>query len=609
VDFLIYKSLRSGNEDYTKLKIDLCEDQQVHCGLNYVAAWRPSTTRVLKDTSALLLSGHVQYKTDDRAHSAKILAESLTNGEWPLSEEYTGVFSGVLFSDNTFRIFNDPIGLFHLYYCITAQYVIVATNLNAIFSITGSVIKGSALSLEMTRPEFSQYGRSTVLENVYTLMPGEMLVFKDGKTARFFDTTIKTEDKLGYKNLAYDLVDLINSEFKNFYQEHDSLMVSMSGGIDSRINLAGLLANDMKPLLSNFGRPEYVDSKIPRKIAEDIGLKIDIIDPVRYQFPPKPIIDRIVKETDALYVNQWLAIFDYYREKQSAYPLFLLGDMCDILRAKGIGSLKTRTFRRNHYVRKFLTGKQLSLVPLSEKNKRQFVLSNRDLVLSRVKESVKTYLEGSNQDLIDEVEADLIELFEHLNRYNPSYLESYEELFGIFTHGRRSMGKQLNVLKVRFTPEIPILNLRIIRQVLNYSPLARYGDELTNGMFRHNAWQRLGSYPTAQNPFMPYNSKIWLMLLGWFLRSSTDQAFLKMYVLTKGKFSRQRLVKSRDILSDYLFPGAQENYSGYFLGSEINATNLIHIFDARASKRSWPLSGQDLIPYAQAAWYSKHFHS
>jgi len=608
MDFIIYKCLKPSTEVYAKLKIDLCEDQEVYYGANYIAAWRPSTIRSINENSAFFISGRVQYKTENHYYSSEVLIEHLKNNNWPLSEDFTGFFSGVLFSDNSFRIFNDPIGLFHLYYCITDKYVIVATNLNAIHSITGSAINKSALVLEMTKPEFSQYGRSTVLENVYSLMPGELLIFKDGKTKRLYDNTIKTDDKPGSKSLANELVDLINAEFKNFYQEHDSLMVSMSGGIDSRVNLACLLANGKKPLLTNFGRPEYIDSKIPRKIAEDIGLKIDIIDPVSYQFPPKPIIDRIVKETDALYINQWLAIFDHYKERQQAYPFFLLGDMCDILRAKGISSLKTRSFRRKHYVTKFFTGKQLSLVPLCEKEKRQFFIRKRDSILSQINESAKNYLNINNPELIGEAEADLEELFTHLDRYNPLYVESYEELFGIFTHGRKSMGKQLNILKVAFTPEIPILNLRIIRHVLNYSPLARYGDELTNCMFKHHAWKKLGRYPTAQNPFVAYNSNLWLMLLGWFLRSSTDQAFLKMHVLTRGKFSKQRLVKSRDILSEYLFPGARENYSGYFSGSDINATSLIRLFDDRAGKRSWPLSGQDLIPYVQAAWYSKNFH-
>ena len=246
-------------------------------------------------------------------------------------------------------------------------------------------------------------------------------------------------------------------------------------------------------------------------------------------------------------------------------------------------------------------------MPFSEKDKSLFILGKRDLIFRRIRESAIKYPGGNNKDLTGEVEADLMELFDHIDRYSPSYIESYEELFGIFTHGRRSMGKQLNILKVAFTPEIPILNLRIIRHVLNYSPLARYGDELTNRMFKHYTWERLGRYPTAQNPFMAYNSNIWLMLLGWFLRSGTDQVLLKMHVLTKGKFSRQRLVRSRDIISEYLYTGARENYSGYFSDSEVNATRLIQLFEDRAEKRAWPLSGQDLIPYVQAAWYLKQF--
>lgn len=483
MDFLFYKFLNHNNVAQAKLNIDLCEDQQVHCGLNYVSAYRPSTNRILNDSTGLLLSGHIQYKTYNRSHSLEILDEHLNNGEWPLSDLFSGFFSGVQFSDDIIRIFNDPIGLFHLYYCITSNFIVVATNLNAIYSITGSTMRRSALLLEMTGPEFSQYGRSTVLENVFTLMPGEMLVFRNGKTERFFDTTIKIEDKPGRKNLAYELVDLINSEFKSFYQEDNELMVSMSGGIDSRVNLAALLANGKKPLLSNFGKPEYIDSKIPLKIACQIKLPIDIIDSVSYQFPPQAVIDKIVKETDSLYINQWLSLFDYYREKLPPYSFFILGDMCDILRAKGISTLKTRNFRLNHYIKKFFTGSQLTLLPISEERKKRFKLDKRDKILRQVIEAANVYFgEKRNDSLVDEVESDINELFNHLDLYAASFIESYEELFGIFTHGRRSMGKQLNILKVAFTPEIPILNLRIIRNVLNFNPVVRYGDELTNQM-------------------------------------------------------------------------------------------------------------------------------
>ena len=159
------------------------------------------------------------------------------------------------------------------------------------------------------------------------------------------------------------------------------------------------------------------------------------------------------------------------------------------------------------------------------------------------------------------------------------------------------MGKQLNVLKVKFIPETPILNLRIIRKVLNYSPLARYGDELTNQMFRHPAWQNLGSYPTAQNPFMSYNSNIWIMLFGWYLRSAIDQMMLKMYVRTSGGWSRQRIVKSRDIISEYNYPGAFDNFKEGLSGSAINPERLLTVFKNRAKGSSATIrTGYSTLP-------------
>jgi len=441
-------------------------------------------------------------------------------------------------------------------------------------------------------------------------MPGELLVCNDGKIRRLFDTTIKIDDKPGTKNLHDEFVDLINAEFKDFYSDQETLILSMSGGVDSRVNFAGLLANGKKPHMSNFGKPEYIDSKIPNKIARDLNLPIDIIDPTGHLFPPQAVINEVVKETDSLYVNQWLALIEFYKNQSSVYPLFLLGDMCDIFRSKGIYSLKTRKFRQSHYIRKFFTGRDLSLIPLDEQKKRNFTVKQRDIIITSVKSISTNFLKNSvNNELIADIEADLYELFEHLDRYNPSYMESFEELFGIFTHGRRSMGKQLNILKMIFTPEIPVLNLRILRHVLNYSPAARYSDELTNRMFRNPAWCVPGNYPTAQNPFLSYNSNFWLMMLGWYFRSSADQVLLKLSVATKGKFKRQRVVKSRDILSEYQFPGARENFFGSLTGSGIDASKLLQLFDDRSERHTWPLSGQDLVPYAQAAWYLTHFRN
>lgn len=610
MDFIFYKNFLFNKNDYNKVSIDLCDDQEIFYNDDFLLAYRPSTIALKNNTAAFLMSGHVQFKSFDKNTSTEYLRSYVNNNEWPLNDDFTGFFSGVSYSDNAIRIFTDPIGLLHLYYSVTDKYIIASTNLNAIHTITQNKLRLSALVLEITMPEFSQYGRATILENVFSLLPGEMVVIKDGKIKRNFDTTIKKEDKNGAYSLSFDLVELINREFGNFYHDTSRLMLSMSGGIDSRVNLAGLLSNNYKPILSNFGKPDYIDSKIPLKIARDFNLHIDVVDACNYQFPPLKTIEKVIKETDSLYINQWIALIDYYSDHLSHYPLFLLGDMCDIFRSKGISSLKTREFRIRYYIGKFLSGKKLKLTPIEERVKNVFKTKQRDLILSRATEALSTYLPSllsQRKVLIEDLEGNVIELFNHLDRYSPAYLESYEELFGIFTHGRKSMGKQLNILKIAFTPEIPILNMRIVRNVLNYSPEYRYSDELTNKMFRHPSWHSLGRYPTAQNPFIPYNSNYYKMLLGWFIRSSIDQLMLKMHVLTKGKFKRQRLVKSGDILAEYLCNDAKKNFSDYFKADGFDASELLRRFSDRAEKRSWPLSGQDLIPFAQAVWYLKQF--
>ena len=55
-----------------------------------------------------------------------------------------------------------------------------------------------------------------------------------------------------------------------FITDQDTLMVSLSGGIDSRINLVGVLATDIRPRLLNFEDLNTLIQKIPRRIARDL---------------------------------------------------------------------------------------------------------------------------------------------------------------------------------------------------------------------------------------------------------------------------------------------------------------------------------------------------
>jgi hypothetical protein len=610
MDFLFYKPLSSHAVSIDHAVVDLCADQIIIKSHGILLAHRPSTSHCLDEigNSGCVLSGRISYGEAGKRESLLKLRDDLLSGIWPLPDEYDGMFSGVVFDREKVCIFNDPIGLFHLYYCLHADYVAVATNLNALYKLGNDEINLSCLVLEATKNEFVQYGSRTVLKHVHTLFPGELIVrMADGRKCHKYDTTIKQADQVAPEGFAEELVEYINNQCKSHYSCIDKLVISLSGGIDSRVNLAVMLNQGKNLRLVNYGKAGTIDSSIPQSIANMYDLPLDIVDAQSLQFPEKSVVERIVKETDSLYINSWISVLGQSRDR-GEYPAFLLGDMCDILRSKGIGRIKTRKYRRHLYLRKFLFNKELTLSEITDRGKAAF----RNRVVSDVVAHAEKAIAFCRlpvpavRTILEDIRNDMDELFRHLDRYQPATLESYEELFGIFTHGRKSMGKQLNLLKMRFSPEIPLLNLRIIRKVLNYSPKSRYGDELTNRMFKHPSWEVIGRFPTAQNPFCAYNSSLFTMLFGWFVRSSIDQLLLKIYVATKGKFGRQRVFRSVDWQATYSCPGSLENYKSYY-SANVLAADLIATFEKRMEKEAWPLSGMDLMPYAQANYYLDHF--
>jgi hypothetical protein len=281
--------------------------------------------------------------------------------------------------------------------------------------------------------------------------------------------------------------------------------------------------------------------------------------------------------------------------------------MCDILRSKGAESIKSRSFRKKYYVLNFFKRTKIELTEITPTNKLAFQQVKKNKVIGLLKNIIKEtqFLPISETEMIAEVEADMDELFDHMERYHPKFIESYEELFGIFTHGRKSMGKQLNLLKYRYLPEIPLLNMRIVRKVLNYSPAERYSDELTNEMFRVQSWIPLGQFRTSQNPFVRYNSSYFMMLLGWFIRSSIDQILTKMTI--KGWINRTRLFKNLNSRDAYQFPGAYERFVACLENDKMDVTKQKNTFIGRRDGTLWPLSSMDLMPILQAIYYLNRF--
>ncbi|WP_374552205.1 hypothetical protein [Flavobacterium sp.] len=602
MDFYFYKH-KSETVDTKKIEKILSNDEVTIQKNNSIFKYTKNCQTHVDDIHYLFFSGRVLYDNLDFSESKKQFIEDIKNLNWPLPDSIHGYFSGFLNNNDNTYIFTDPIGLYNLFYYFDNDYIVISSSLMAVQKTTNASLNYAGLVLE-TFEHNSQFSILTPYQGIKRLLPGEFLKITNfQKSENLFDYTIKKEDSVPGKTIAQDLVNLINEENKLLY--HDEIIISLSGGIDSRVNLAPLLVNKKKFHAINYGEEDIADSKIPRNISKKFKFNLDIIDPTPNLFPSKDIIDDITSKTTSLFISSWHSIILSNYETN----LFLLGDITDILRAKNITSLKNRKFKTNFYINKFLFGKKLKLNPITETNKIGFQESKRKLLINRIENSFLDFKfsDTEKKKILDEILNDFNGLFQHLDNYNCKYIESYEELYGIFTWGRLAMGKQLNILRYKYNTEIPLLNIRILRKVLNIAPSYRYADELTTKMFKTKEWRELGNFPTSQNPIVPYNSSFYLMLLGWFIRSKTDAFLTKLSVKTKGKFKRKRLFKSFDIQKSYDYPGSFDNFKSYFEKNDIiDFDDKINLYKSRMEGTSWPIIPIDLMPYIQIMHFIKN---
>jgi hypothetical protein len=558
----------------------------------------------INNSSVISLLGRVALYNDRT--DFEYLEHAMLENDWPLNEEVSGNYAGFYScrNQNLVRVFTDALGAYPVYYHLVADTLIISSSLSQIAEIAKTELNFAGLYLEVTG-HFSQYGRMTCWKGVQRLYPGECLTIKNFKCQNSkFDTSIKDSDAPPSENFKTELIDLIENENQKLYSDK-KILITLSGGIDSRINLAPLLRNKSSQVHAiNYGIEDGIDSSIPVKIAKDLNFPIEVIDPTSKLFPPISEIFELAVKTDSIYVNVWHGILLSNTHKSENYDYVLLGDMFDILRAKSISSLKSRKFRLQFHFKKFFLGHKLPMKKASSQNKQAYIEVKREKLISNIDRSpiLKDFTKEQIVELKKDINADFNSFVSHLERYKTNYLESYEELFGLFTNGRLKMCKQLNLLRYRYNAEIPLSNIKIVRKVLNVAPQFRYADELTHKMFRDERWRYLSKYATSQNPFIPYSSPLPFVYAGWALRSNIDQKLIRRSI-GKGK-SEKRLFKTYSLAEAYRELHAADNFTSYFSGTtKFDYSNFIRIFKKRRSGESWPLSPMELIPAVQCSFY------
>lgn len=199
-----------------------------------------------------------------------------------------GVFSGFIFEKTTQRLFlfNDKVATKQVFYSQFDDKIVIAPTLAYITKYRSENRANNKLSIQATYNMLTFGGMiesQTLVEDIYKLGAGEYLVFKESvlKKSKYHDFN-KVDYAIAKKSKAISnfnevFIEALKMEYEKDVEYGYQHLATLSGGLDSRMNV--MLARKMgyKPNTFCFSQSNYADEIIAKKIAKDLKLPFDFI--------------------------------------------------------------------------------------------------------------------------------------------------------------------------------------------------------------------------------------------------------------------------------------------------------------------------------------------
>jgi asparagine synthase (glutamine-hydrolysing) len=186
-------------------------------------------------------------------------------------------------------VFNDAMGRLPFYYCTSLQTYSTLIVMSRELKFIVPFLHGS----DFDKTAFGEYllfgyplGEKTLWKDVKRLLPGSMLMI-DSEDGNMFSKEIlswnldpkkeTSDDDTALRSEAQRLVDLfLNSlsDIAKFFPKTFSRTVSLSGGLDSRATLAGLIMVGATPVAYSFPAAE---DRVAKKIADKLKVDYHVI--------------------------------------------------------------------------------------------------------------------------------------------------------------------------------------------------------------------------------------------------------------------------------------------------------------------------------------------
>ena len=612
MDFLFIKT-DNKSIDYIQEKVDSIFKENIFIKLKkgfflFISKNHIEDCLVNTDNITAYILGYIRdyrlgSECDTNIHNIKCVEK--ISKSWPLDSNYTGSFSVAVYekNKNALILANDPIGIYPIYYSLNKDEVVVSSSLILASSILANDLDYAGIAERLMPGDYCNFGKRTIVKDIYRLLPGEKIEIDINNYSTILDNKY---DNTLYRDVSNSNIDilaskawsLIKKEVEYAFLKKDKIGLALSGGLDSRIVL-GAIDKHRCIICTTYGDEDDYETKIARKCAQVKNCDFHSYSVYDYLFPPKKILEKYTIGTESMGMNNWLSILENCNDLYHK-DIYLLGDTCDLLTAKNILTYRSRNSKVKNFFKYLILGREIPFTPITNENYNKWKNNKINSILNRIRELYPFDDIVKYEDIEKEIIIDVEELLNRIESHNIPYLELLDELFGIYTHGRIAMSKQLLLTKQNYFPIAPVMSMQIARFALNIDPRQKMNFILFNKIFKCcDDLNDLSDIPTAQIPYIPYKANNILKLFIWGLRSTIDQVLIKRKMKSKDRHKRTRVMKSIDWFKAYRQENGEQNIESWFEKDNIRMKQYcLDTYKKRSSMESWPLVPFDIVSLA-----------
>jgi asparagine synthase (glutamine-hydrolysing) len=266
-----------------------------------LSTWAHPTQLAVEDTSIRSADGFaccvgpLWYRGRFGTHALRILLGEFTTRCAPEETELRGNFALFLCKDNHCILTNDVLGFVRIY--VSADGAFYSTSWLATCEYMGQVELDEAAATEYVLLGAS-HSEATVAQGVTTLPLAHRLDLAQRSVQARIPASSWVEPRIpaSFDAAVEELNALLRTRFAEAAQAFRArVRIAISGGFDSRLILAELLATGVHPGLFVYGNNASEDVRIARAVAAAVDIPLEVVDKSTLDARlPQPSVERLV---------------------------------------------------------------------------------------------------------------------------------------------------------------------------------------------------------------------------------------------------------------------------------------------------------------------------